>query len=34
VNAEDVKSGLARIHEVVATGWFPDMEKQAAVAKE
>lgn len=34
VNAEDVKSGMARIHEVVASGWLPDMEKQAAVAKE
>ena len=34
VDAEDVKHGLARIHEVVATGWLPDMEEQAAVTKE
>ncbi len=34
VNAEDVKSGLARIHEVVATGWLPDLEKEAALVKE
>ncbi|MFN0075219.1 MAG: hypothetical protein ACKVY0_01965 [Prosthecobacter sp.] len=34
VDAEDVKNGLARIHEVIATGWLPDMEEQAIDAKE
>lgn len=34
VDAEDVKHGLARIHEVVATGWLPDMDEQATVTKE
>lgn len=34
VDAEDVKDGLVRIHEVVATGWLPDMEEQAAATKE
>ncbi len=34
VDAEDVKNGLARIHEVIATGWLPDMDEKVVETKE
>ncbi len=34
VDAEDVKHGLARIHEVIATGWLLDMDEKVVETKD